>query len=108
MKFCDNLNYFSNIKKLIDYEYKNYKDNKSQIIKNPELSQVNIQKSFCEFFYKNLVNKVNLFDAKMKKSQQIIPEIESDVTSKLNEINEKEKMQDLNKYEQKIKAILSF
>ena len=108
LKFCDNLNYFSDIKKLIDHEYKNYKDNKSQIIKNPEMSQVNIQKSFCEFFYKNLVNKVNLFDAKMKKSQQIIPEIESDVTSKLNEINEKEKMQDLSKYEQKIKAILSF
>ena len=108
LKFCDNFNYFSNIKKLIDYEYKNYNDNKSQIIKNPELSQVNIQKSFCEYFYKNLVNKVNLFDAKMKKSQQIIPEIDSDVTSKFNEINEKEKMQDLNKYEQKIKAILSF
>ena len=108
LKFCDHLNYFSNIKNLIDYEYKNYKDNKNQIIKNPELSQVNIQKSFCEYFYKNLVNKVNLFDAKMKKSQQITPEIESDVTSKLNEINEKEKMQDLNKYEQKIKAILSF
>jgi len=108
LKFCDNFNYFSNIKKLIDYEYKNYNDNKSQIIKNPELSQVNIQKSFCEYFYKNLVNKVNLFDAKIKKSQQIIPEIDSDVTSKFNEINEKEKMQDLNKYEQKIKTILSF
>ena len=108
LKYCDNFNYFSNIKNLIDYEYKNYIDNKNHIIKNPESIQSNIQKSFCEYLYKKLINKENLFDAKMKKSQQISPEIESDVTTKLNKINEKEKMKDLKKYEQKIKATLSF
>ena len=108
LKYCDNFNYFSNIKNLIDYEYKNYKDNKNQIIKNPESIQANMQKSFCEYFHKKLLNKENIFDAKMMKSQQISPEIESEVTTKLNEINEKEKKKDLKKYEKKIAATLSF
>jgi len=108
LKYCDNFNYFSDIKELIDNEYKNYNDNKSQIIKNPESSQASIQKSFCEYFYNILLNKKDLIAVKMKKGQQISPEIESDVTEKLNEINEKENMKDLKKYEKNIKLILSF
>ena len=108
LNYCDNFNYFSNIKELIDNEYKNYNGIKNQLIKNPESSQINIQKSFCEYFYNILINKRNLFDGKMKKGQQISPEIESDVTEKFNEINEKENMKDLKKYEKNIKLILSF
>jgi hypothetical protein len=108
MNYCDNLNYFSNIKELIDNEYKNYNDIRSELIKNPDSPQVNIQKSFCEYFYNILVNKKNLFESKMKKSQQISPEVESDFTEKFNEINERENMKDLKKYEKNIKLILSF
>jgi len=108
LNYCDNFNYFFNIKELIDNEYKNYNDIKSQIIKNPESYKGNIQKSFCEYFYNILLNKRDLIDGKMKKSQQISPDIESDVIEKLNEINEKENMKDLKKYEKNIKLILSF
>mgnify|MGYP002623697429 CR=1 FL=1 len=108
LNYCNNFNYFSNIKELIDNEYKNYNYNKSLIIKNPELAQVNVQKSFCKYFYEILVNKKELFDAKMKKNQQISPEIESDITQKFNEISERENMEDLKKYENYIKLILSF
>jgi hypothetical protein len=107
LKYCENFNYFSNIKELIDNELKNYKDNKNEVIKNPQI-QVNIQKSFCEYFYHILLNKKYLFESKMKKSQQISPDIESDITEKFNEINERENMKDLKKYEKNIKLIISF
>ena len=105
LNYCDIFNYFSNIEELINNEYREYIENK---LKTPKFFQENIPKSFCEYFYNILVNKIKLFDAKMKKSQKISPEIDYDVTSKFNEINEKEKMKDLKKYEQKIKLILSF
>jgi hypothetical protein len=107
LKYCENCNYFSNIKELIDNEFKNYNDNKNELIKNPSI-QVNIQKSFCEYFYNILVNKKNLFESKMKNSQKISPEVESDFTEKFNEINERENMKDLKKYEKNMKLILSF
>ena len=109
LNYRDNFNYFSNIKELIDDEFKNYNEKKSEIIRNPS-AHVNIQKSFSEYFYKALVNKQSLFDTKKKKDQQISPEVESDLTSKFNEMDEKDKenMKDSKKYAKKIKESLSF
>ena len=109
LNYRDNFNYFNNIKELIDKEFKNYNDKKSEIIKNPS-AQVNVQKSFYEYFYKALVNKQSLFDVKKKKDQQISDEVENSVKEKFEELNEKEKEKekDLKKYEKKIKESLSF
>ena len=109
LNYRDNFNYFSNIKELIDDEFKNYNEKKNELIRNPSAHD-NIQKSFCEYFYKALVNKQRLFDTKKEKDQQISPEVETDLTSKFNEMdkNEKENMKDSKKYMKKIKESLSF
>ena len=66
--YCNNYNYFFNLKKTFPLEYENYLNSKINIFKCPEISKYKSCNSFFEYLQKKLSEKIiNLFGIKNNK-----------------------------------------
>ena len=66
--YCNNYNYFFNLKKTFPLEYENYLSSRINIFKFPEISKYKDCNSFFEYLQKKLSEKItNLFGAKNNK-----------------------------------------
>jgi hypothetical protein len=106
--YCFNYNYFYNLKELFDMEYKNYQEAKCNLYKQPNSKEINLDNTFFDYLYKILYSKVkNEFEVKISAKQEIDKNILNAINDKINEIKEKENLND-SKYENKILQLLSF
>ena len=106
--YCFNYNYFYNLKELFDMEYKNYQEAKCNLYKQPNSKEINLDNTFFDYLYKILYSKVkNEFEVKISPKQAIDKNILNAINDKINEIKEKENLND-SKYENKILQLLSF
>jgi len=101
--YCSIYNYFSDWGNTMKNEYEQYKNMNSSFFKNPKTNESNISNTFPQHLLNLLINKVKLFNAKIKKNQKFEKKIEENINKYFEEIGE-----DKNKDKNNIIKLVSF
>ena len=108
--YNDNKNYFFNIKQTFEFEYQNYLSFKRNIFKTPEKVRGKNYKTFIEYIFKKLNEKIkNEGLGTVKKNQVIDNNIKGKISRVLTDFNNKNiiEMSDILKYEENFAKIFT-
>ena len=113
--YCDNFIYFFNLKETLKNEFNNYLERKENLYKLPDINKYKVYKSFLDFLYNQLCDKIkDIFGIKIKTQKQKPFKIAENIQKELNNIIKDfidegyVKMVDTMKNENKIGQLLTF
>ena len=109
--YCNNYNYFFNLKHTFKLELDNYRNSKINIIKWPEISSNKNSNSFIEFINKKFSEKIlNLFGKKKNKVQitKINENIKNEINYLFSKYFEQLKMNEIINKKEEILKLVSF